>query len=400
MMNRTNLFRTPAGGLLLALLAAGPAVGQDFSSIVPGTDAESPPMPAAEIIPLAPLPELEPQDPVVVALGELLFFDNRASGNADQRCYNCHNPRQGWTDGISLSDGYPGTKYFRNSKTIINVAYAPIVYWDGHMTGGAGDLDSQVRDSITESYFQAMDGRIMLQRWKQVPEYVERFQAAFNAEPDFELTLTAISAFMRTLVSKNVPFDNYLKGDSNAISAQAKNGLALFQGKAGCIQCHSGPMLSDYQPHALGVPENPYVFVTPKRHTTYRAFLRNLGVPNRYNWLEDVGHYVTTKERKHIGTFITPSLREVSRTPPYMHNGMLPSLEEVVEFYDQGGAEHPNKDSRLHPLGLSEGEKAELVEFLRTLSGDQLIPEDMENRLVNMDNLPAYETVPWMDIDN
>lgn len=348
---------------------------------------------------LAPLPELAPQNPAEVELGKLLFFDKRMSGGGDMRCAQCHDPRKGWTDGLALSDGYPGTKYFRKTKTVLNVAYSDVLYWDGRMDGGKGDLDSQVRDALTESYWHAMDGRILLQRWKQIPEYVERFNAVYRAEPDFELTLKAVSAFLRSLVSKNVPFDRYLEGDRRAISEQAKQGLALFQGKAGCIQCHNGPYLSDQKPHALGVPENPHVFLTPKRHITYRAVLRNLGVPNRMNWLEDVGHFVVTKDRKDIGKFITPSLREVSRTAPYMHNGMLATLEDVVEFYDRGGGEHPNKDPLVKPLGLSQSDKAALVAFLQTLSGDEIVPPDLD-RLMDQKQLPNYEAYDWLKTVN
>lgn len=370
-------FATLAAGLALAVVAliGGQAAGRD-----------SPP-------PLAPLPELKPEKPEQVELGKMLFFDNRMSGDADRRCADCHDPKKGWADGMALSDGYPGTKYFRNSKTIINVAYAPYLYWDGRMDGE--DLPTQVRDALTESYWHLMDGRIMLERWKQSPEYVERFKTAMGGEANFGRTLNAVAAFMKSLTSKNVPFDKYLKGDQGAISEQAKQGLALFQGKAGCIECHNGPMLSDYKPRALGVPENPYVFLTPKRHLQYRAVMKSLGVPNYMNLLEDVGYYGVSKLKKDMGTFITPTLREVSRTAPYMHNGMLATLEDVVEFYNKGGGAHPNKDALLKPLGLSTSEKAALVAFLKTLSGDELIPLDLD-RLNDQKNLAPYAKYDWL----
>lgn len=354
---------------------------------VPAMAGENPP-------PLAPLLELEAPPPDQVELGKMLFFDNRMSGGADRRCADCHDPRKGWADGIPLSDGYPGTKYFRNSKTILNVAYANLLYWDGRMDGA--DLPTQVRDALTESYWHAMDGRVLLERWKQVPEYNERFHKAMGGEPTFGRTLNAVAAFMKSLVSRNVPFDRYLKGEQNAISDEAKRGLALFQGRAGCIECHNGPMLSDYKPHALGVPENPDVFLEPKRHTTFRAVMRSHGVPNRMNLLEDVGYYLVSKSPKDIGRFVTPSLREVSRTAPYMHNGTFPTLEAVVEFYDQGGADHPNKDPLLKPLGLTGPEKADLVEFLKTLSGDEIIPPDLATLLDQKKGLPQYQSLgPW-----
>lgn len=371
-------FATLAAGLALAVVA-----------LVGGLAAGGPPSPP----PLAPLPELKPEKPEQVELGKMLFFDNRMSGDADRRCADCHDPKKGWADGMALSDGYPGNKYFRNSKTIINVAYAPYLYWDGRLDGE--DLPTQVRDALTESYWHLMDGRIMLERWKQAPEYVERFKTAMGGEANFGRTLNAVAAFMKSLTSKNVPFDKYLKGDQGAISEEAKQGLALFQGKAGCIECHNGPMLSDYKPRALGVPENPYVFLTPKRHLQYRSVMKSLGVPNYMNLLEDVGYYGVSKLKKDMGTFITPTLREVSRTAPYMHNGMLATLEDVVEFYNKGGGDHPNKDALLKPLGLSVSEKAALAAFLKTLSGDELIPPDLD-RLNDQKMLAPYARYDWL----
>lgn len=373
MRNRWKVFLGVMGGLSLAGALAMPALG--------GGGGSTPP-------PLAPSPELKPEKPEQVELGKLIFFDKRASGGADRSCFDCHDPKKGWGDGMALSDGYPGTKYFRNAKTILNVAHAQYLYWDGRLDGG--DLPTQVRDALTESYWHNLDGRIMLERWKQIPEYVDRFKTAMGGEPSFGRTLNAVAAFMKSLTSKNVPFDNFLKGDQGAISEQAKAGLALFQGKAGCIQCHNGPYLSDQKPHALGVPDNPDVFLEPKRHTTYRAVMQFLGTPNYMNLLEDVGHYAVTKNKKDIGKFVTPTLREVTRTAPYMHNGMLPTLDAVVEFYNQGGGAHPNKDSNLKPLGLTVSEKTALVEFLKTLSGDELIPADYDKIIDAKKGLPAY----------
>jgi cytochrome c peroxidase len=154
--------------------------------------------------------------------------------------------------------------------------------------------------------------------------------------------------------------------------------LALFQGKAGCIQCHNGPLLSDQKFHALGVPENPESFADPFRHISFRRFFRTLGAPNAANFREDPGLYGVTKEKADWGKFRTPSLREVSRTAPYMHNGTLPNLEEVIAFYDRGGGQHPNKSPLVRPLGLTAGEKRALLEFLKSLAGDPVVVERPE----------------------
>ena len=343
---------------------------------------------------LGPLPPIKAPNPDAVKLGKMLFFDNRLSGDADIQCSKCHISSKGWSDGLPLSDGYPGTKYFRNTPTMINATYSKYFYWDGRLDGA--DLETQVRDIITESFFHAADGRIMLERMNQVPEYVELFRKALGGDPNFGRILKAIAAFEKTLVSRNVPLDRYLKGDKSALSAKARQGLTLFKGKAGCIRCHNGPYISDQKFHNLVVPENPEIFINPFRHITFRAMLKYLGTPNYWNLRRDPGHYAVTKDPKDFGSFITPTLREVSRTAPYMHSGMLPTLEAVVDFYNHGGGKkEPNKSPLLKPLGLSTNEKAALVEFLKSLSGDEIIIQ------IKQDDLPKYKLIEdWYNVKN
>lgn len=315
----------------------------------------------------------------------MLFFDPRLSGDAGISCATCHDPQKGWGDGQALSTGYPGSLYFRNAQTLLNVAYSKSLYWDGRL--GTGDMPSQVRDSLTEAHFMNIDGRLLQERLKQVPEYVKRFPEAMGGEPSFGRILNAIAAFEKTLVSRNVPLDRYLKGDQGALSEEARKGLELFQGKAGCVRCHHGPLLSDGGFHNLGVPENPAVLQEPMRHIVYRRFLKTLGVPNYHNLRRDVGLYAVTKKEADLGKFKTPTLREVSRTAPYMHNGVLATLEEVIEFYDRGAGQAPSKSPLLKPLGLSEMEKKALLEFLKSLSGDELVvakPELQDYQLTTL----------------
>ena len=348
---------------------------------------------AAEFPALGPLPKVKAQNPDQVELGKMLFFDNRISGNADIRCADCHIPSKGWSDGKPLSKGYPGTEYFRNSMTIMNAVHSKYFYWDARLDGK--DMPTQVRDSMTESHFMAGDGRIIHQRLKNIPEYVARFKKVYNNESSFGRILKAISAFERTLVSRNVPFDKYLKGDGSAISAEAQKGLKLFKGKAGCIQCHNGPMLTDSKPHNLGVPHNPDIVQNMKRHITLRSMMSFLGVPNYKSLKKDPGYFVVTKEYKDFGSFQTPSLREVSRTAPYMHNGMIATLADVIEFYNQGGGHHKNKSKKLKSLGLSGGEKKALVAFLETLSGDEIIID------IPKKSLPKYQAIAdWYNKPN
>lgn len=345
--------------------------------------------------PLAPLPDVEMPDAAKVKLGRYMFFEKRLSGNGDRACADCHIPEQGWAATDPLADGYPGTLNYRNAKTVLNARFAKYFYWDGRLDGG-NDLATQARDSITAPNVMSADGRIMGQRLKNIPEYVEMFAAAYGGEPYFGLIIKAIGDFEKTLVSKNVPFDAFLKGDNDALSAQARQGLELFQGKAGCIRCHDGVLLTDSQPHATGVPGNPDIFEV-KRYTTLRSEHMFLGTPNYMNLKEDPGFFAVEKDAKYFGTFVTPSLREVAKTPPYMHNGMLPTLEAVVDFYDEGGGEAVNKDPLIKPLGLSAGEKAALVEFLKSLSGDDL---GIRTADYTEDKRPKYMLLDWLGQPN
>jgi cytochrome c peroxidase len=341
--------------------------------------------------PLAPLPELKSPNPARVELGRYLFFDERISGDASISCATCHEPSKGWADGLPLSKAYPGSEYFRNAKTVLNAVHAKVLFWDGRLS--SKPFQTHVRDHITETHFMNMDGRLMQERIKQVPEYVEMFQKAWGAEPSFGKIRNSIRDFEMTLVSRNVPFDRFLKGDKRALSSEAKNGLELFKGKAGCIRCHNGAYLSDGNPYNLGVPANPDILNSPMRHFTMRSFFLGMGVPGFEYLTEDVGYFTVSKMGEDKGKFVTPTLREVSRTAPYMHNGTIKTLEEVVEFYNKGGGKASNKTPMLKPLRLTSSEKAALVEFLKSLSGDEVT--------VQVPKLPEYKLIEnWLKVRN
>ncbi|MEE9179254.1 MAG: cytochrome c peroxidase [Vicinamibacteria bacterium] len=331
----------------------------------------------------------------MVELGRMLFFENRLSGDDGFSCAKCHDPEKAFTDGLALSEGYPGTMYFRNAKTVMNIREMESVYWDGRLSGK--DLPTLVRDHIAESHFMNADGRLVSERLRQVPYYERTFREVFGTEPRYGGILKAVAAFLRTLNSKNVPFDRYLDGDRSAISETAKKGYELFTGKAGCASCHRGRLLTDGKFHNTGVRMNYRVFEEPMRHITFRRFFKTIGVAGYGDLAEDVGRYAVTKNAADRGAFLTPSLKEVSRTAPYMHNGMLKTLADVVDFYNQGGGEgeraagfNPRgrprrlKPAALRTLGLTKEEKKALVAFLETLSGDKLVvavPKRLEYEL-------------------
>jgi len=305
-----------------------------------------------------------------VLLGKYLFFDSRLSGDANLSCATCHQPDKAFTDGLALSDGYTSMGYFRNTPTLYNVVYNEgVLYWDGRLD--ATDLPTTVRDHLTEAHFMAMDGRLMTERVKQVPEYVQLFQDATGTDPSFGGILKAITAYVHSLNTAATPFDLYVVGDDAALSEEATAGLELF--KDSCASCHYKHTLSDGKFHVSGVPENDDIWADPMRHITFRRFFRQLGTPNYRNLVEDVGHYAVNKEDEDWGAFRTPSLREVTHTAPYMHNGVFATLEEVVEFYNAS-----------LDLELTADEMGQLVAFLNSLSSEEL-PD------VEATGQPAYQ---------
>ncbi len=328
-------------------------------------------------------------DAAKAELGKRLFFDPRLSGDAAVSCATCHNPEYGFGGNEALSPAYPGSKGFRNTPTLINTALAENWFHDGRIGTNLNDV---TRENITEDYIMNMDMRLMQERIKQDPVYVEMFAAAGYGEPSNGSVRKAIPEYLKTLISKNVPFDN------GELSAAGQRGYDLFVGKAGCVTCHNGPLFTDEVRHNIGVPENPELWSDPMRHMTFTAFASFMGIENYMNIRRDPGAYVWDHRPENIGTFITPTLRELKYTAPYMHNGMFDTLFEVVAFYNEGGGDDPNKDPALKPLGLSFTEMKDLVAFLEELSGDPLTgPEYVWAEPIPTD-YPTIEN--WREVPN
>lgn len=327
----------------------------------------------AEFGPLPPVavPADNPMSAAKIELGRLLFFDPRLSGNASTSCASCHLPALGWGEKSALSRGYPGTVHWRNAQTLWNAAHYSRLFWDG----AASSLEAQAQSAAEGAVAGNGDPAMMEMRLRHVPEYVARFRAVFGTEwPRIQHAWAAIAAFERTLVSdpKRVPFDRWLAGDPNALSPEARRGFALFTGKAGCGRCHSGPLFSDQQFHALGVPRVSLADSSVLLQVTARWQNLQRGVSRaQYRASdEDLGLEYATRDARDRGKFRTPSLRELKHTAPYMHNGVFASLREVLEFFDRGGGSHANKSPLLQALHLSEQEKQDLLAFLESLSMD------------------------------
>lgn len=348
--------------LAQAVAAVGLATG---ATLLPGALVGAVDKPAE----LAPLPPFKAGNPAMVELGKQLFFDSRLSGDMGVSCASCHAPDKGWGDGKALAAGYPSTEYFRNAPTLLNSRYKKLFMWDGRLDGA--DMGTLVRDMITEAHTMNMDSRLMQERLKQVPEYAALWDQFDKTDINGMRVYGVVGEFVKSLVSQNVPFDRYLKGETSALSDEAKQGYALFKGKAGCQSCHNGPLGSDGGLHRTGVAEHPDVLDNPLRSISMLRHYATNGMPNYMAARADVGHYAISKDPADLGKFATASLRELKYSAPYMHNGTFASLDEVVDFYDQGGG----KDSQLKPLNLSKAEKKALVTFLLSLSGDPVAVE-------------------------
>ena len=223
---------------------------------------------------------------------------------------------------------------------------------------------------------------------------MEMFDNAGLGEPSNGGVRKAMPEYLKTLISRGAAFD------TDSMTDGARRGFELFKGKAGCARCHTGPRFSDDQPHNLGVPENNDIWSDPMRHVTYVTYAKFMGVENYMNLRRDVGAYVRTHtaDGSDIGRFVTPTLRELKYTGPYMHNGVFETLDEVVDFYSKGAGSDVNKDPRLTRLNLRKDEKGDLIEFLLSLSGEPLNGKDF----VWTDEIAkSYQPIAdWRAVDN
>ncbi len=288
----------------------------------------------------APEPAHNKSTPARVALGKALFFDPRLSGSEWISCASCHNPALGWSDGLATGIGNGMKRLPRATPTIVNVGFSAPLMWDGR----APNLEAQALGPIAAGEEMDQDIPGLIKKLSQFRGYVALFDKAYPGEGINEKTIgKALAAYQRTVLSTESPFDRWRRGDAKAISTSAKRGFDLFTGKANCAVCHEGFNFTDNGFHNIG--------------------LKPTGAE------PDLGRFGQRKIASMRGAFKTPTLRDIARTAPYMHNGMYRTLEEVVEHYDRGGDTQDNLSPEMKPLRLSAQEKADLVEFMKTLTG-------------------------------
>ena len=338
-----TVFRKTGVSLILTLLIAGCFIGtvlaaEPYDLKIPlGLNKDA-------II----IPQDNPLTKEKVELGKLLFFDSRLSKKDTIACATCHIPALAFTDGQPVSTGIDRLQGGRSAPTAINRLFSSAQFWDGR----APMLEDQsVGPFVSPVEHGFANHEELVDKVKSIQGYALLFDQAFGTGISKKTIGQAIASFQRTLLSGNSAYDRHNSGqDEQALSAGAKRGLSLFRGKALCFTCHSGPNFTDEKYHNLGIDwDTDHV---------------------------DLGHYAVTKKPTDIGAFKTPTLREISKTAPYMHDGRFSTLRQVIDFYDRGGIDNPHKDPLAQPLKLNEAEKKDLIEFLLSLDGEgwQVIP--------------------------
>lgn len=340
--------KTVLGCAVFMLLLIQGAYGGDFPLFPP-------------IGPLPPVvvPANNPQTAAKIELGKQLYFEPRLSGNNWISCATCHNPVLGFADGLPrMLGGSTSKEGGRHSPTIINCAYNEFQFWDGR----ASSLEEQALGPIQNpnEMNESLDN--VVRKLNAIPGYAKAFKEVFGTPVTADGIAKAIAAFERTIVFANSPFDRSMQGDNYAMTESAKRGLELFMGKAECIKCHNGPNFTDNKFHNIGVPADGPI-------------------------KEDLGRYNVTKNDADKGAFKTPTLRNITDTAPYMHNGFFPTLFEVVQFYNGGGGRSENKSTDVHALHLSTQEVADLIEFMMALKGE-LVQIKYEAMPLAYPNLP------------
>ena len=280
------------------------------------------------------IPNDNPMTPEKIALGKQLYFDKRWSKGETVSCSSCHNPGKGWSDDRQFPVNSGGKPTRRHPPTLVNRAFGTLQGWAGH--------GKSIEDLVYHHGFSSP--ATIVQNLGPIKGYQEQFQRVFGIGVTAEGVAKAIAAYQRTILSGNSPYDRFKAGDRNALSPAAQRGLVLFEGKARCVKCHGGFNFTDEGYHNTGVgmdKEKP-----------------------------DLGRYQVTKRAVNKGAFKTPTLRDVARRRPYMHDGSMRTLREVIDFYNRGGFPNPWLSPDKVPLNLTAEEREDLVTFLESLTGE------------------------------
>jgi cytochrome c peroxidase len=328
-------------GVLLAslvLVACGARAPGHDGSVLTAAEFEVPVPLGLELF--MHVPDTTPITRERVLLGERLFLDPLLSGDGTVSCASCHRPDRAFADTVPVSGGTSGRHARRNTPTLLNVVWREVLMWDGRTSS----LEHQVLQPIADpdEMGNTVNGAVTALRART--DYRRMFRQAFGRDVSAETLSLALAAYLRTLRSGDAEFDRWRHGVAAALTEEARRGFALFVGRARCSACHAGPNFTDGEFHNTGVAAGS----------------------------GDPGRYAVTGKREHLGAFRTPTLRDIVRTAPYMHDGSLTTLEDVIDFYNVGRRVHPQLDPLVRPLHLSAGDRAALLAFLHTLTGNEL----------------------------
>jgi len=336
-------------------------------------------------LPPLTIPADNPQSPEKVALGKKLFNESRFSADGTISCASCHDPSKAFTDGLDRARGINQQQGNRNSPTVVNAAYYTSLFLDGRRDS----LEKQALDPFVNLIEHGLaDWRLITKTIKNDSKYPRQFQTVFKiatSEITIDHVAKAIASFERTLVAGNSPFDRYFfTGDQQALSQSAARGSRLFRRKGNCANCHEissdNALFTDNRFYNIGVG---FSALQPRLNRSLKSgndpdaasFRKNK------NTLTDIqrselGRFAVTGIISDMGKFRTPTLRNIALTAPYMHDGSMKTLEEVVEYYDKGGEKNPYLDPAIFPLNLTQQEKTDLVSFLESLTSTALLPTE------------------------
>jgi cytochrome c peroxidase len=349
-------------------------------------------------LPAVPVPPDNLLTVASIRLGRKLFFDRRLSLNNTISCAMCHVPEQGFTvNELAQAVGIEGRSVRRNAPTLLNVAYMRSLFHDGRETS----LETQIISPMLARNEMANPSMgYLVEKIRHLDDYADLFDRAFRRGPSVETLGQALASYQRTLVSANSPFDRWYYGKQpDALSPWAQVGLKLFMGKARCVTCHlitdQYALFTDQAFHDTGLGWYNSM-VRSRRSAPTRVQLApgvftevapeviaSVGEPPQ----ADLGRYEVTLEPADRWRYKTPTLRNVALTAPYMHDGSLSTLEEVVRFYNRGGHPHPHRDPLIQPLQLTDEDIAALVAFLESLTGDNIAALITDARSVRVGNV-------------
>src|SRR5215510_10790749 len=337
------------------LLFAAASCASNTEKPAPAAQPAAPPAPTPDIGPLGEMaiPADNPITPDKVELGKKLFFDTRLSKTGMMSCETCHLPEMGWADGKQLSTRFDGSMNTRHTPTLLNAGYYKQWYWDGR----AATLEGQVLAAWRGQMGGDPDAVAMT--LNGIDAYKQEFQKVFNGPATGDNIAKALATFVRTLRSQDSPWDKYQQGDKSAVSDDAVKGFTVFSDtdKANCTLCHLPPLFTDTLFHNVGI-----------------GFDKPMPDLGRGKILGDAAEKAGTKDpnaESMQGAFKTPTLRNITDTAPYFHDGRAKTLDEAVDFMLKGGIKNPHLDEKLKPKMLSKEERSQLMAFLKSLTPEQ-----------------------------